>query len=243
MSTWPSPSGFRLTACAAPATPSAPIPASAAHSDFFLKIFMVGDDSVELPFKVITLETTAIESYYSFVFPYKQFGVAASRYVGFLQRMDLTPIHEPCLTLRDDPFFHQRSRDALDPFVVIREAQLDRAAVCLAIDVIYLYRTVHSHLVFRLIEIERHRRSRGRTQILVRSREIAIHESLPPRLGECCHRFVFHLGWRIGRETSNACTSAHKSDRQYDRGDYRVSSFGDGTALEVPQNVAKHPLN
>jgi len=33
-----------------------------------LKIFMVGDDSVELPFKVITLETTASESYYSWCF-------------------------------------------------------------------------------------------------------------------------------------------------------------------------------
>jgi hypothetical protein len=40
---------------------------------------MVGDDSVELPFKVITLETTATESYYSLVFHYNQISVPVLR--------------------------------------------------------------------------------------------------------------------------------------------------------------------
>jgi hypothetical protein len=47
---------------------------------------MVGDDSVELPFKVITLETTASESYYRLVFQYKQIDVSPHGFVGFLQR-------------------------------------------------------------------------------------------------------------------------------------------------------------
>src|SRR6185437_3881604 len=100
MSTWPSPSGFRLTACAAPAAPSAPIPASAAHSDFFLKIFMVGDDSVELPFKVITLEQqrpnlitvgVSLQTNRRFLHPFCR----------LFATIGLAPIHEPCLTLRD----------------------------------------------------------------------------------------------------------------------------------------------
>src|SRR6478752_1497854 len=102
MSTWPSPSGFRLTACAAPAAPSAPIPASAAHSDFFLKIFMVGDDSVELPFKVITLElqrsnliTVGVSLQTNRISPHS--------YLSAFCNATLTWFHEPCLSFRNDP--------------------------------------------------------------------------------------------------------------------------------------------
>src|SRR6185503_17125651 len=59
MRTWPRPSGLTLTACAALVTPSALTPARAAYSDFCLNVFIVGDDSFELPFKVITSEPTA----------------------------------------------------------------------------------------------------------------------------------------------------------------------------------------
>jgi len=53
------------TAFAAPVTPRALRPATAAYSDFLLNVFMVGEDSFDLPFKVITLEPTAQKSYYS----------------------------------------------------------------------------------------------------------------------------------------------------------------------------------
>jgi len=74
MSAWPRPSGLTDTACAAPVTPSAETPARATYSDFCLNVFMVLFDSLELLFKVITLNAYNVQMLLQLVGSAKLFG-------------------------------------------------------------------------------------------------------------------------------------------------------------------------
>src|SRR4029079_19497791 len=109
-------------------------------------------------FKVITLETTASESYYRLVFHDKQFRVSSALSCRIFATSRSTLLRKPRLALGDDPAFRKRGRDAFELLVVVDNGQMHGARLTLAFDLVDLCRPIQAQLVFRLVYVQRHGR-------------------------------------------------------------------------------------
>src|SRR4029453_896621 len=150
MRTWPSPSGFRLTAWAAPTTPSALIPASAAYSDFFLNISILAITPLSCRLTRSIFEPTTHESYYTFN-PATNSPASRRALLWAFCNARLTS-HIPGPPLRDDPLLEQRRDNPLGLSIVVGQVDTHRTYVRFARHRIDLRSTIHAYLVLALVD-------------------------------------------------------------------------------------------